>query len=232
MGCIVLGDIVMSYFMFITLLCVQLQSFAQDSISKRFAVLYDAYRITKGMNPLCYAPELDSFSTARLAISIEGNRDCFLDTGYQCQGDKDLHFKFLPMVKQFNKTHTYFPIIGENMAYRSQKHWLEFTYKKQGNVLTKLYQTMCKVLGIEIELPQKEIEKIERFPVNDAFSNIEGSVLNGWIRSPGHNRLLLTTEGTHYSFKIMETMHYNLRYIHAVLIMARRDTVQQPLSKK
>jgi hypothetical protein len=118
------------------------------------------------------------------------------------------------------------------MAYRSQKHWLEFTYKKHGNVLTKLYQTMCKVLGIEIELPQKEIEKIERFPVNDAFSNIEGSVLNGWIRSPGHNRLLLTTEGTHYSFKIMETMHYNLRYIHAVLIMARRDTVQQPLSKK
>jgi hypothetical protein len=43
--------------MFITLLCVQLQSFAQDSISKRFAVLYDAYRITKGMNPLCSIKE-------------------------------------------------------------------------------------------------------------------------------------------------------------------------------
>jgi hypothetical protein len=57
-------------------------------------------------------------------------------------------------------------------------------------------------------------------------------MLNGWINSPGHNALLLSKEGTHYSFKIMETMNLNLRHMYGVFIMARRDTVQQSLSKK
>ena len=205
---------------------------AQDSLSRRFAAIYDAYRISKGMQPLCYAPELDSFSMARLSESIEGNRDCFLDTGYHCPGLKDMHYKFEPMVHAYNINHKNFPVIGENMAYRSQKHWLEVTYKEEGNFLTKFYRSIRRFLGMKTEIKDREIERVERYPVNDAFSNIEQSIIKGWIKSPGHNELLLSKEGTHYSFKVMETMHYNLRYVHAVLIMAKRDTVQKTITKK
>ena len=222
----------MSYFMFITLLCVQFQSFAQDSISKRFAVLYDAYRITKGMNPLCYAPELDSFSTARLAISIEGTRECFVDTGYQCPEGRNLHFKFKPMASAFNSNSRSLRIVGENMGVDFQAHVVDITYKKKGNIFTKFYRSICTFFGIELEKQKREIESIERTPYKDTFKHIEHTMLNGWIHSPGHNSLLLSQEGTHYSFKIMETKHWNLLIMYAVFIMARRDTVQQPLSKK
>jgi hypothetical protein len=121
----------MRYFMLITLLFVQFESFAQDSISQRFASMYDAYRIAKGMNPPCYAPELDSFSTVRLVMSIEGTRECFVDTGFQCPGDRNLHFKFKPMASAFNSNKPSVRIIGENMMLESQSFILDMKYKKK-----------------------------------------------------------------------------------------------------
>jgi len=188
--------------------------FSQDSLSREFLTLFNAYRTEKGLPALQYDMQLDSFGLERLKIVSEGIHDCFqrLDSFSICPDGRNQHFKFQRMAVQFDKSTESMKVQGENMTVVAE--FPIYTDYPRRTFWENIKRFIYKLLSIEYEK-----SKLIYSAGNKAIlKNLPKFFLQSWINSPKHNAFLLDKDITHIGFRVFHTTHYGLPYIHSVFL--------------
>ena len=134
-----------------------------------------------------------------------GAYNCFdnPERGPVCKdGIRNQHFKFQKTMDYFNKHNDSLMILSENMLVIA-----EFT-------------SIGKTLGGNVVTKDNLDSFIVSYRVCTPLSEIAEFSLKSWIDSPKHNQNLLHRTATRISYKIFRMKHYNLDWIHSVLILA------------
>lgn len=187
---------------------------SQDSLSREFMTLFNAYRAEKGMTALQYDMQLDSFAFERLRIVSAGIDDCFqrLDSFSICPDGRNQHFKFQRMAMIFDESTESMKVQGENMTVVAE--FPIYTDYPRKTFWEKLKRYIYRLLSIEYEKSK---------PIYSAgnavkLKNLPKNFLQSWINSTKHNAFLLNEHITHIGFRVYHTTHYGLPYIHGVFL--------------
>ena len=165
---------------------------AQDSLSRQYLSYVNIYRFLHNLPVLEYDMQLDSLAIIRLIESAKGVDDCFEEPEFKglCKdGIRNLHFKFKSNTEDFHNNTNRIFVLGENMVAAPEYCTFQRGFSLGGTPIS-ISETIHIKNGKNVANPAKKF-------------------LGGWIKSPGHNQILLAVDATLCAFKIYRTMHNN-----------------------
>ena len=177
---------------------------AQDSLSRQYLSYVNMYRLVHNLPLLEYDMQLDSLALVRLIESAKGVDDCFEESEFKglCKdGIRNLHFKFKSNTEDFHNNTNRIFVLGENMVAAPEYCTFQRGFSLGGTPIS-ISETIHIKNGKNVANPAKKF-------------------LGGWIKSPGHNQILLAVDATLCAFKIYRTMHNNKQWLHGVFLIAK-----------
>lgn len=225
--------------MFLLLIATQFSLYSQDSTSLKFLEIYNKYRKEKGLSPLEYSKELETFADERLKVVMKETDHCFpcRDWDNRCP-TIDLHFKFSPMAQSNNAdSGKKFLVMTENMSVRAE--FRETVTRKDENIPKKkrgFFGKISKFFSSIFSSKNEEDVAINYTDVpNDSMyvykfhrrdttktEDIPMIFFEGWKNSDGHRRNFEIPNLTHFAFKTCKAIHNGNEWLHGVWIAGKQ----------